>query len=282
MTRSSIILDDENYLGLGGFWPGGSVVYPLFMKFNDTGNNYGYRIMNPEIIDSITISGGFEYGLLCDSVFIFSGDFEVIPGDEYQIAEVIMDTSIISSSRIIYNHILHPHTQYPHMLNKTSDHKILSVMTYENTDYKSDIYLSKMNMELETDSIYTGNYTYDSLCTGGIQSGTMTLDDCEIYTGMDDFPTPQKHYASLATIPIAIYPNPAGSELTITLQNTAYNSDITLTCFDITGRKVYALEVQKGQYEMQLDITRWSPGLYMAVVTSQGRVAGEKRFVVMK
>jgi len=70
--------------------------------------------------------------------------------------------------------------------------------------------------------------------------------------------------------------------MTVVLKNTIYYPDIVLACYDMTGRKVFHAGVLKGQKEVRLDISGWVAGLYMAVVTSQGRVMGEKRFVVMR
>jgi hypothetical protein len=99
---------------------------------------------------------------------------------------------------------------------------------------------------------------------------------------MEELPSLKEHQAFLETIPITIFPNPANNEVTITLQNTEYNTVLILTCFEMTGRKVYESEVQRGQKEMQLDVLYWLPGLYMAVVTCKGRVAGKERFVIMR
>jgi hypothetical protein len=276
VTRSAIMLNENTFLGLGAYWPGGEIVYPLFMKFSSTGSE-----LDSELIDPTFVSGSFDQALLHDSVLICMGLFGT--ADEVvQTAEAFIDTAIFNPSLQIYNHILHPGTRDPFTLAETFDHKILSNSAYVVTSYNWDIYLAKLNMQLESDSIYLTNFTYDSLCQGGIQSGTIYMDDCEIITNIGELPSPKEYYALLATIPIKVYPNPARDMVNIALTNTEYNTDILLQCFDFTGRKVLEAKVHKGQKEIIADVSGWSPGLYIAVVTSEGKVAGKERVVVMR
>ncbi|MCX6235517.1 MAG: T9SS type A sorting domain-containing protein [Bacteroidetes bacterium] len=80
---------------------------------------------------------------------------------------------------------------------------------------------------------------------------------------------------------IKIYPNPAYEEVSISLKNTEDNPDIIIQYFNDVGRKVFETKIHKGQKEIAVDVAGWQPGLYIAMVTSQGKVAGKEKFVVM-
>ncbi|MCD4744862.1 MAG: T9SS type A sorting domain-containing protein [Bacteroidales bacterium] len=53
-----------------------------------------------------------------------------------------------------------------------------------------------------------------------------------------------------------------------------------LQCFDIYGRKVHKEKVHRYQGESIVDVSRWNNGMYVAVVLSEGKVVGRKKFVV--
>jgi len=284
MTRSTVILTENSYVGIGAFRSEIDIIHPLLMSFNSLGEELNYLIFDSQQIDSSFIEGAFVQSIheQNDSLLICIGEFEVPPDNAYPVTEVVMDTAIFCSSPTFYYHVIHPNTRDPFKLAVTFDRKILSSSSYVFTPDNWDIYLTKMNMHLEQDSMYPGNYTYDSLCPIGITTDTIYINDCWLHAGISEYPVAKENDGSIESIPITVYPNPAYSEITVILKNMGYNTDIALTCYDITGQTVLNVPVRNGRNDMRLDITHWTPGLYMAVVTIQGRVAGEKRFVVMK
>jgi len=62
--------------------------------------------------------------------------------------------------------------------------------------------------------------------------------------------------------------------ITKTLQNPE------LRCYDVFGRQVHSQQVYKGQQDTELDVTGWPPGIYIAVVYSDGSARGKAKFVV--
>ncbi len=55
-------------------------------------------------------------------------------------------------------------------ITKTFDNKFIIGCDWEEGNGNMDIYLYKINENLEQDTVYPGNYTYDSLCPYQIQS----------------------------------------------------------------------------------------------------------------
>jgi hypothetical protein len=104
------------------------------------------------------------------------------------------------------------------------------------------------------------------------------LYDCDIITGTE-IPSPEEYYSSIATIPIAAYPNPAETEITLAFQNTEHHNNMLLECYNIYGQKVHSEKIYKGQQKTKLDVSGWAKGLYVAVVKSNEKVAGTVRWV---
>jgi hypothetical protein len=161
---------------------------------------------------------------------------------------------------------------------RSFDNKILSNSSFFEPGV--DIVLSKLNLNLEYDTAYNGNFTYDSLCQPGPpQSGFIYLDDCDIITATE-MPSPEEYYSSIAAIPITAYPNPAETEITLAFQNTEHHNNMLLECYNIYGQKVHSEKIYKGQQQTKLNMNSWNNGLYIAVIKSNGKVAGKSRFVV--
>jgi len=123
--NSSIILNENTFLGIGAYFTGSYPVYPLFINYNKFGNEVGYNILNPNKVDTLFITGNFTQVIQKDTVFICSGLF--ITSDEViYISEAIIDTTILNSPLQVFNHVLHPNSRDPFILIETSDYKILN------------------------------------------------------------------------------------------------------------------------------------------------------------
>jgi hypothetical protein len=100
-----------------------------------------------------------------------------------------------------------------------------------------------------------------------------------VWTGTVEVPSPQQYYATIAQISLTAYPNPAETEITLAFQNTEHHHNMLLECYNLFGQRVHSEKVYKGQQKTKLSIEHWQSGLYIAVVKSDGRVAGQVRFV---
>jgi len=254
----------------------------LIMKFDILGYEIDYNI-----IDFNQINEDFDVGLFwdilpVDSVYILASYFgnqqwpnTAPPG------EVVFDTTdIFTNSTVIkYNHYID--NNEPYNIGLTSTSKILSISVYEEPS-NWDIQLSKLNLNLEYDTAYPGNYIYDSLCTepGQPQTGFIYLDDCDIITNID-IPSPQEYFSSLNTIPIKAYPNPVnGNQITFQYLNTKHNQSMELRCFNVFGEMVHKEKVYQYQGESKVNVGDWNSGMYIAIIYSYNKVVGQTKFVV--
>ena len=156
----------------------------------------------------------------------------------------------------------------------TFDNKYLVAggMYVQTPPYLSKIYLFKLNMNLEYDSVYTAPRTYDSLCPYPIVSDTMNLDDCGIITDV------REPLTNPESCKLLIFPNPAIDRLTIgfpkylrreaqtgTVQTTTiYHQwkSATLEVYALNGSRLLSKEIPKDQTSLELDVSGWQRGMY--------------------
>ncbi|HOI32080.1 MAG TPA: T9SS type A sorting domain-containing protein [Bacteroidales bacterium] len=174
---------------------------------------------------------------------------------------------------------IHPTAHAESRILVTSDDKILAGAVV-GSGYDQDIILMKFNTNLEYDSIYTAPREYDYLCPEPIVSKTIDLSSCEVIVDVKDIPTRKEYEARVSLIPITPAPNPAGDYVRFLLENTEYHTKIRVVCYDIQGRQLAELPVNSGIHETGLDVSRWRPGMYMAVVYAGNKQMGKARFVV--
>jgi hypothetical protein len=72
----------------------------------------------------------------------------------------------------------------------------------------------------------------------------------------------------------AISPNPAKSELNITLSNS--DKDLTLEVFDVLGKRVYKGLITKLEYSV--NVSNWKSGVYLVRVSNE-KTTQTKRFI---
>ena len=250
------------------------------MKFDQLGNELDYHIENPETFSTDILEGAFVRIVNIESKYFLEGVVEIEPGEVYPLFQVSIDTGIFILPLQVHDSVFYLAHSEPHDLIKTNDNKLLSSSTFKQTG-NWEITLSKLNLNLEYDTAYPGNYTYDSLCTtpGLPQSSFIFLDDCDIVTGVD-IPSPEEYYAHLKTIPITVYPNPANDKVNFAMENTQHHKNITLKCFNLIGKQVFEIPVITGQKETSTVVSTWPQGMYVAVVYSEGLPVGQCKFVV--
>ena len=93
----------------------------------------------------------------------------------------------------------HP-TGGPSSATTIEESKILSGSTQWGTDWT--IYLAKMNLMLEMDSLDNTPHTYDTLCSHPITSGFISMSGCQVINSREELPSPEEYYASLQRIKI--------------------------------------------------------------------------------
>lgn len=177
------------------------------------------------------------------------------------------------------NSFLHPSAHTYGRMMITEDQKILLGANI-GFDYEQDLILMKFNTSLQYDSIYTVPLEYDYLCPDSIVSKTVDL-DCDIIVDVKDIPSKEEYYRSIKQIPITPAPNPASDEIRFMLKNTEHHKNIRIICYNMFGAAIASIPVNSGIDEAKMDVSDWTPGMYMAVVYSGNNKVGSTRFIKM-
>jgi hypothetical protein len=157
----------------------------------------------------------------------------------------------------------------------TFNNKILVSSTVY-VDGNWDIYLWKMNTELEDDSIYTQPMTYDSLCPYQILSDTVDL-DCSLFVNIDEIPTKEEYEST-----IKISPNPARDWIALTLPDIIPSGNVELGIYNIFGQEVMKSSVVPQNRTVSLNISNLPPGVYLATCKDSGKKILKGKFVVVR
>jgi hypothetical protein len=245
----------------------------LIALYNTDGVEVGFsEITNQQIGPEIKSNQIRAIQRINDTLFLASAMFgpglSVNPGGVY----------VIDTAGNLYNFQSKPNTTSAKLI-KSSDNNFVLASSIKKPNNDQDIYLYKIDENLESVPFDNKPYVYDSLCPTPIQSGIIDLTSCMVWTGTEEVPSPQQYYATIAQIPLTAYPNPAETEITLAFQNTEHHNNMLLECYNLFGQRVHSEKVYKGQQKTKLSIEQWQSGLYIAVVKSDGRVAGQVRFV---
>jgi hypothetical protein len=272
--------DNDSYVGMAYYW--GSTNIPLFAGFNDQGQETNLRYLDAQNINPDFTSGTLQKMYSINSKYYALGSFRYGPDQSVPVTIVELEEDLFSLDTIVTNHAIYHGHFSPISFNKTFDNKLLSNSTVTPSSINHDIALTKLNLNLEYDTAYTGNFTYDSLCIPGPpQSGFIYLNDCDIVLGTE-MPTAAEYRARVQHIPITIYPNPAIDHITFALENTEHHRKIELRCFNLLGMQQHRTTILRGQQQASANVSAWPPGMYVVVVYSDGRPVGRGKFVVQR
>jgi len=251
--------------------------FPVMLLINDSLGNFIHDSL-PQIPD---IGEKWAEGYLLDPVFTSDGRLYAhsLMVDSSNFYPGWLSLHELDSLGGWHNTFLHSNAHYEARMIVTSDDKLLAGAVV-GSGFGQDIILMKFKTSLEYDSIYTAPREYDYLCPEPIVSKTIDLSDCEVIVDVKDIPTRKEYEARISLIPITPAPNPASGNLRFLLENTEYHTKIRVVCYDIQGRQLAELPVNSGIHETGLDVSRWRPGMYMAVVYAGNKQMGKTRFVV--
>jgi hypothetical protein len=148
----------------------------------------------------------------------------------------------------------------------------------------------KLTSDLEYDSVYTTPITYDSLCSHPIVSDTISLSDCQsVVVDIDDpvknpektrlrvYPNPADHTVTLE-MPEYLVRQSAGSGITATTYYYRWKS-VRLDVFDLHGKLMYSNDIVRETKEINLDISSWPAGMYLARLVFMNEVVAGAKFV---
>ena len=247
---------------------------PVLLKFDLYGNPIDmYYLMG----DSIGAGSASPIAVYSDSSLIIGVAWETNSYPVQGYSEVFLTDTLgnIYNRRILLNDF-----KNAKRVIKTLENKIIVTGNYV-VDDNWDIYLWKMNANLEDDTLYTQPLTYDSLCPYEIQSDTVDL-DCDLFVNIDELPTKEEYEST-----VKISPNPARDWVALTLPDVVAAGKVEVVVYDVFGREVG--KGRKGDGEngrrgeegkggsrdvpvnrmVVMDVSGYPPGMYVVVVTDQ-------------
>jgi hypothetical protein len=174
----------------------------------------------------------------------------------------------------------------------TFDKKMVLAGGFTKLNITSDIYLFKINSNLDLDSAYTAPRTYDSLCPHPIVSDTFDLEGCGIYTSLKD-PVKEPEYFKLKAWPVPAIemfkvqiPDQLSAESSMNGVhiNIVYHQwdKTTLQIMDITGKLIFTKEVYFNDKEVEINCSGWPAGFYAARLAYKNMKVGEVKVMVVK
>ena len=234
--------------------------------------------LDGNVIVIYDLISGYENGGLAHSTFI---NDTIIAGsagwgntaDDIVNHAVLMDTlgNILKYTDLIQD-------IYGSILEVSFDTKLVYMYnTYQNGQF--DVYLRKLNQDLEDDTLYSFPFQYDTLCPYPIASDTIPLDDCNLIVGIEEKEENGRMGEEKEEL-FNLYPNPASDKIHCSFQIA--HSTFEILIYDMYGRKMDEVLVPAGQQEMTIDVSSYSKGIYIAVLKSQKGILGRRKFVVVR
>jgi hypothetical protein len=148
----------------------------------------------------------------------------------------------------------------------------------------------KLTSDLEYDSVYTTPITYDSLCSHPIVSDTISLSDCQsVVVDIDDpvknpektrlriYPNPADHIVTVE-MPEYLVRQSAGNAITATTYYYRWKS-VRLDVFDLHGKLIYSQDIAGETKQLDLEISSWPAGMYLARLVFMNEVVAGAKFV---
>ncbi|MGB4206040.1 MAG: T9SS type A sorting domain-containing protein [Bacteroidales bacterium] len=273
----------------GNFWCPGykyslteTGMYGILMKFNAEGNELGYIKFDYKNINEQYNAGWFHNMASVDSMIVIMSIFGNTSWSLLDLikAELLFDGFEINKDlNLIDYYVVQQLAPFNlRIIKPLTSGKYLRSFTYKKSNIDYDIYLARCNLNLEYDTAYTGNFTYDSLCaTGPQQSGFIYLNDCDIVLGTENLSESKPNDQNLI---ITIYPSPAKDHLNFTFKYTQQYQNLELKCFNMLGLQQSETISLKGRHQISKNIMNWQPGIYIAVLFSEGKPVGKEKFIV--
>jgi hypothetical protein len=243
---------------------------PSIFKFDNFGNPIFMKYLMGD-----SINGG-EAKSLCnynDSLLLtgITWGTSTFPTTNYYSEILKLDTlGNILSRKLLLNE-----AHAPQSIIRTFDNKII-VSGHYVVNVTWDIYMWKLNSDLEIDTFYTQPLTYDSLCPHQILSDTVDL-DCSLFVNIDEIPTKEEYESTLK-----ISPNPAKDWIALSLPDNVCSGDIEIAVYNIFGQEIMKSSVVPQNRVFSLNVSSLSSGLYLAVCQDAKRKVFKGKFIVAR
>ena len=222
---------------------------PYLLKFNEAGD-----IINQYPLLGDTIEGGGAESLLLvrDTLMYVGLTWSDDPTFNEAYSDILKTDTL--GNKICQRRLIDDGFS-PSSIIRSYDFKILTI-GYYHIDNNWDIYMWKMNEDLEDDTLYSQPLTYDSLCPYPITSDTVDL-DCGLFVNIDEIPTKEEYEST-----IKISPNPATKWIALTFPDIVVPGEVELVLYNVFGQEVLKKEVVPTNRMASLNISALSSGIY--------------------
>ncbi len=93
----------------------------------------------------------------------------------------------------------------------------------------------------------------------------------DIETGIDGTPLPQ-------AMQVKLYPNPAHTNLNISLSNWQLLAGYSLSIFDLAGTEIESIDVNNS--ELSIDVSNFTKGAYLVNIQKDGKILINKKLII--
>ena len=257
---------DTGIFYCAGTYGNQTCLHPSIFKFNENGLLLNQYYM---LGDTIVAGGASSIAKYDDSTLIVGIAWTNVPfpvGAGYTDVVTTDTTGNILKIRLLLDD-----PQGTQDITTTFDKKILVTGAFYVNGHL-DIYLWKLNSDLELDTLYTQPFTYDSLCPGTITSDTVDL-SCGLYVSIKDIPLKEDYDKVLK-----VYPNPAISAINFEFKDL--KTAAILSIYDTYGRLIEEKAVPAHTKDIQIAVLAYRPGLYLAVLKNAEGILGREKIMV--
>ncbi|MEN8251249.1 MAG: T9SS type A sorting domain-containing protein [Bacteroidota bacterium] len=265
-TDISVLYPDTSIFTMSVYRESTNAKLPHIFRISHDGQLIGKY---PLLGDTIAGSSAIPLVLFNDTV-LFSGiQWRAIGAsyDESNNEAVLFDTIgiIIKRKHLIVNDL------GPECAIKTHDDKLLVAGTFVIND-KFEVYLWKLNDQLEFDSAYTQLIVYDSLCPDSIISNTVDY-DCNFIVNIDEIPSLNEYRSKFNA-----YPNPADNYFFVEKQKSNANKHYLLEIFDSLGKKMEPKSFD--DQIIKIDSSTWPSGIYLLILREDDKLIDSGKIII--
>ncbi len=227
--------------------------------------------LDGNVLDIYDLAPIGEYGKMVQAKFITDTTLMASAswGEGGGPEAVVIDTlgNILYSDRLLEN-------EWMANTEVTYDKKLLFLTNIHDQNDNFSTFLFKLNQQLESDTIYSQPFVYDSLCPYQIVDDTISPDNCGLIVGSKEI-FPEKKTGSI----LRIFPNPTKDRFTIE-SNIEIKEGSVIEIYDLYGEKIKTSKLYNGQSEIEIDASSWINGLYLIRILHECGIMENGKIIV--
>jgi len=231
--------------------------------------------LNGSVIDIYDLVDGYKNGGLTYATFLNDSTLAAGIGWGNTEDDIINVAALIDTLGNLVDTTFLVQDIYTIYMDTVYNNKLMYMYnTFQNNQF--DVYLRKLNHNLEDDTLYSFPFQYDTLCPYPIASDTIPLDDCQLIVGIEE----PYMSTSQETEQFVIYPNPASDQIHVPC--SMFNVPCSILIYDLYGRKIESIKIPEEQKEIEINVSSYPHGIYIAVLRDATGIIGRRKFIVSK